>query len=412
MAAAFGSSHWRRRGSGVGLESPFPSSSTWRLRLSGHVENLLAERHVDRASAVLARVQPLVVGITGSHGKTTTKGYVAHLVGADRSVVASPRSFNNRAGLARTVNEHLAPGVEVLVAEMGAYGPGEIAALCSWLRPEVAVITAIGPSHLERFGSLDRTLSAKAEIAVGARVVVLNIDDHLLEALAQSLAVEPEGGSGLGVKRRRGCGRARARRRCGASTRRKVEGRRRSRAGLAHLRSRRTRLARLRWRSSSASIPRRFVSRLADLPSAPNRLQRYEAEAGYVVLDDTFNANPAGARWRSTRSSRETSAGRRVLVTPGMVELGSTQRAENAAFAEQATGVATDVVVVGRTNRAALIEGCQRAARPPSDEARQHSRGSRRVGARRISAPETPCCSRTTCRTISLELKARRVAAP
>ena len=87
------------------------------------VEDMLAERYVGRASVALARVRPLVVGITGSYGKTTTKTYVTHLLGRDRSVVASPRSFNNRAGLARTVNEHLVPGTEVLVAEMGAYGP-------------------------------------------------------------------------------------------------------------------------------------------------------------------------------------------------------------------------------------------------------------------------------------------------
>ena len=64
------------------------------------VEDLLAQRYVGHASAVLARVRPLVVGITGSYGKTTTKTYVAHLIAGDRSVVASPRSFNNRAGLA------------------------------------------------------------------------------------------------------------------------------------------------------------------------------------------------------------------------------------------------------------------------------------------------------------------------
>ena len=129
----------------------------------------------------------MVVGITGSYGKTTTKTYVGHLLGSDRSVVASPRSFNNRAGLARTVNEHLVPGTEVLVAEMGAYGPGEISALCRWLKPEIVVITSIGPAHLERFGSLDRTLAAKAEITSGAGVVVLNVDDERLEGLAHRL---------------------------------------------------------------------------------------------------------------------------------------------------------------------------------------------------------------------------------
>ena len=68
------------------------------------------------------------------------------------------------------MNEHLADGTEVFVAEMGTYGRGEIAELCSWIRPDVAVITAIGPVHLERFGSEDRVLEAKAEILDDARL--------------------------------------------------------------------------------------------------------------------------------------------------------------------------------------------------------------------------------------------------
>ena len=151
------------------------------------LENRLAQRYVRRASDLLARVRPLVVGITGSYGKTTTKNYISYLLGGERSVVASPRSFNNRAGLTRTVIEHLRPGTDVLVAEMGAYGPGEIAALCAWMCPEVAVITSIGPAHLERFGSLERTLEAKAEITSGARLVVLNVDDSRLASLAERL---------------------------------------------------------------------------------------------------------------------------------------------------------------------------------------------------------------------------------
>jgi len=305
-----------------------------------------------------------VVGITGSYGKTTTKGYVAHLLGADRSVVASPRSFNNRAGLARTVNEHLAPGVEVFVAEMGTYGPGEIAALCSWLHPEIAVITAIGPTHLERFGSLERTLSAKAEIAVGARVVVLNVDDLLLEGLARTLgetqSVRRVSGSNadadVAVLLKGECVELR------------ISGESAGATALAAGSS--PPIASNAACAAAVALelgiaPSRVVSRLSDLPGAPNRLQRYEAEAGYVVLDDTFNANPAGARLALDALGRESSAGRKVLVTPGMVELGSTQRAENADFAERATDVVTDVVVVGRTNRAALVEGCRRAATRP-----------------------------------------------
>jgi UDP-N-acetylmuramoyl-tripeptide--D-alanyl-D-alanine ligase len=314
---------------------------------------------------VLARVRPLVVGITGSYGKTTTKTYVAHLIAGDRSVVASPRSFNNRAGLARTVNEHLVPGTEVLVAEMGAYGPGEISALCLWLQPDVVVITSIGPAHLERFGTLDRTLSAKAEITSAARVVVLNIDDERLEGLARRLGATQkvvrvsgtdvsadvavlEHADGLELRL------------CGETS------------GVVVL----ARGSPSPIRSNAACAvavaveigidPEVVVRRLSSLPSVPNRLQRYQAKAGYVVLDDTFNANPAGARHALDALASEASEGRRVLVTPGMVELGKTQTAENAALAERAAGVLTDLVVVGRTNRAALVEGCRRAGLPLS----------------------------------------------
>ena len=111
--------------------------------------------------------------------------------------------------------------------------------------------------------------------------------------------------------------------------------------------------------------PEVVLQRLATLPSSPNRLQRYPAQAGYLVLDDTFNSNPAGARLALDALGREAFTGRLVLVTPGIVELGRTQPSENADFAERAAAVVTDVVIVGRTNRAALLEGSLRAGRPP-----------------------------------------------
>ena len=78
-------------------------------------------------------------------------------------------------------------------------------------------------------------------------------------------------------------------------------------------------------------MPANLVARggSARLPGVPNRLQRQEAEGGYVVLDDTFNSNPAGARHALEVLSSAAPAGQRMLVTPGMVELGETQAAEN-----------------------------------------------------------------------------------
>jgi UDP-N-acetylmuramoyl-tripeptide--D-alanyl-D-alanine ligase len=97
-------------------------------------------------------------------------------------------------------------------------------------------------------------------------------------------------------------------------------------------------------------------SDLATLARPPHRLQVGATDAGVVVIDDTYNANPAGARAALAALARRGS-GRRVVVTPGMIELGPLQYEENMAFAANAAEVATDLVIVGKTNRRALLEG-------------------------------------------------------
>ncbi len=330
------------------------------------VEDRVAGRYVERARARLQRVRPSVVAITGSYGKTTTKGYVAHLLDARFQVLASPRSFNNRGGLSRTVNELLVPGTEVLVAEMGTYGPGEIRALCSWMPPRVAVLTAVGPVHLERFRRIEAILEAKAEITERAEVVVCNVDDERLAGLADRLEAD-----GRAVVRCSAGGPGRA----GAevlveegTTAGTVAVTVRSvRSGEVPLAAGVTPGTRSNVACALGAVlalgvdPAAVLDRLADLPGADNRLEAGRSERGVAVLDDTFNSNPAGARVALAALAAAGGGGRRVVVTPGMIELGPLQARENAAFGRAAGEVASDVVVVGRTNRRALLEGLSAA---------------------------------------------------
>jgi UDP-N-acetylmuramoyl-tripeptide--D-alanyl-D-alanine ligase len=296
------------------------------------IEQRLAQRFVDQAKARLQAVRPTVVAITGSYGKTGTKGYVAHLVGATRTVVASPRSFNNRAGLARAINEHLVPGTDVFIAEMGTYGPGEIAELCSWIKPDISVLTAIGPVHLERFGSEDRIVEAKSEIFERAEVAVLNTDDERLRALADRL--EEAGKRVI---------------RCSAADVAPL---------LDGVDAPAGNVACAVAVALELGVPAETVKeRIRTLPTAANRLAREETSGGWVILDDTFNSNPAGAARALEALRTAGAAGRRIVVTPGMVELGPRQHSENAAFGRAVSLEATDLVVVGHTNRKALLDG-------------------------------------------------------
>ena len=322
------------------------------LALTAPLERRLARPFVDRAARRLEQVRPKIVAITGSYGKTSTKVYVAHLLAATRTVVATPASFNNRAGLARAVNEHLVPGTEVFVAEMGTYGKGEIAELCSWCPPDVAVITAVGPVHLERMGTEEAIVEAKAEVLERAPVAVLNVDHPFLQRLADERAA-----TGQRVVR------------CSATSSRAdvavvgsqvcVAGR--GVGGLEGVDAAPTNVACAVAVALELEVaPEVIAARLATLPTAQHRLTVVTGESGATVVDDTYNANPAGAaRALDVLVGQSSPGGKCVVVTPGMVELGPRQEVENAAFAAAAARVCAHLVVVGHSNRWALLEGAK-----------------------------------------------------
>ena len=131
-------------------------------------------------------VDPTVVAVTGSSGKTTTKDLIAAAVGAGRAVVASAGSYNNDLGVPLTCCR-LTLGSEVLVAEVGARGLGHVARLAALLEPDIGVVTTIVGAHLELFGDVATVAQAKGELveALDAEgLAVLNADDPRVAALA------------------------------------------------------------------------------------------------------------------------------------------------------------------------------------------------------------------------------------
>lgn len=316
------------------------------LILLGPVERVLGSRWVAKAARKLEAVGADVVAITGSYGKTTTKNYVAHLLAGSRRTVASPASFNNRMGLARAINENLTPGTEVFVAEMGTYGPGEIAELCAWIPPKVAAMVSIGPVHLERFRTEERIVAAKAEILERAGTGVIAVDHPLLSQLARERAatmniVEVSTGDR---------GRVRV---IDAGV--FVDG---ERLGPTPDGVFTANLAVAIGVCLGLGVePSELTSRLYGLPVAEHRQSVTRSEAGFAIIDDTFNSNPAGASLGLKRLAELGALGQKAVVTPGMVELGPAQHEENRRFGAAAAETADHIVIVGGTNRRALLEG-------------------------------------------------------
>jgi UDP-N-acetylmuramoyl-tripeptide--D-alanyl-D-alanine ligase len=230
------------------------------------------------------------------------------------------------------------------------------------------VITAIGPVHLERFGTEDRIVEAKSEIAVPARDVVIQVDDPRLDALADRFAAEgkqvvrcsaSDPSADVSVIREPGS--------VGVTV---TLGAETVATGVAlPIGVQPSNLACAIGAARSVGVETTsIVSALGDLPAVGHRLQAVRSPSGFTILDDTYNSNPAGARAGlaalggldgpiGAAGPGEGATGVAAVVTPGMVELGSRQNAENFAFGAEIAAVADNLVVVGRTNRRALMAG-------------------------------------------------------
>lgn len=316
------------------------------LWLLAPVERWLGTKWVRKASAALDRSGARVVAITGSYGKTTTKQYLLHLIGDTVRAVASPASFNNRMGLARAVNEQLVPGTEVFIAEMGTYGPGEIADLCSWVKPEISALVSIGPVHLEKFGTEENIVRAKAEILDGASVGVIATDNPLLAQLAVEKAAEMRIVT-VGSRDATDVGFEPGSRMISLAG--EALGRVPDDVFALNL----TVAVAVADALGIEVDPDKFSS----VPRAEHRQSVIQSTSGFAIIDDTFNSNPAGAAVGLEALQLMAPRGRRVLVTPGMVELGPMQDAENQTLARNAAEVCTDVLIIGHTNREPLLRG-------------------------------------------------------
>ncbi len=323
------------------------------LLVTGPLERRFGQTWVDQASATLSRSGVRTVAITGSYGKTSTKQILGALLGGLVPTLVSPASFNNRMGLARTINEHLSAGTEVFVAEMGTYGQGEIKQMCKWVNPEVGIITALGPVHLERMKTLETIAKAKREIVEAAKVGVINIDYPLLADIAvheaklrRIVTVSCEDSSASvfldpvsGVVR--------------------VDG-----ASVGLIQDNELHPGNVACAIGGVVAlgfdPAAVLDRIGAVATVAHRQEITRSESGVLIIDNTFNSNPAGARAALAALSRAGS-GRRVMVTPGMVELGSSQYEENHQLASEASAHVSDLVVVGRTNRRALLLGAREA---------------------------------------------------
>ncbi|MGE3509430.1 MAG: Mur ligase family protein [Vicinamibacterales bacterium] len=329
------------------------------------------ERAVQRgyraeAEARLAQVAPFVIGITGSYGKSSGKAMLAHLLQFRAPTLAATGSINTVMGLTRHIRENLVRGHKFMVVEMGAYGVGSIRRLCDFTPPSAALVTAVGDMHLERFGSLENIYLAKRELAEAlppGGILVVNADSPNALRIGRSVPdrrvllygeMSPEA----------------------LDTR--LEEVRFSKEGTHFvLRTRRAVhecFTPLHGRPIVLNLAGAFTLAVAlgvdpavaaaacrTLRPVSNRLEVVE-DREVTWVRDAYNSNQFGFR-AALEVAAALPAVHRVLVTPGVIELGATQAEVNAQLSGAAAAICDRTLVVSDTNREAFVRGHREAGR-------------------------------------------------
>ena len=332
------------------------------------VEASIQRKYVRMARARMHVLQPQVIGITGSYGKTSTKHILAQLLKDQINAFPTPKSFNTLLGVTRTINEHLQPEHKLFLVEMDAYGPGEIASMVDLVHPQLAVLTSVGPQHLERFDSIDSIGDSLYELIdglpAGAPAVIYAGDAHSerlahkaaansisvvrygfadesdqLDLIASDIKIDPQATHFTWHWPARDLQRQVSIPLLGKHNILNTT------AGLAIV-------------ALLGLDLDRAIAAAAQLEAIPHRLQRLVNPGGVVVIDDSYNANPVGVH-NGLDVLDQINGRQKILVTPGMVELGSVQDTENQRFGEHAATVCDHVILVGKHQTIPIQTGLQ-----------------------------------------------------
>ena len=271
-----------------------------------------------------------VIGVTGSYGKTTMKEILATVLEEKFKVLKTPENINTPVGVGRLILSDLTEETEVFIVEMGAYDKGDIKALTGLVHPKIGILTGINEAHLERFGSLENTIATKFEIIEGADphgTVVLNADNQLIaesykryvqlrKVYFTSSANNPlcpwqikdkkfsNGELGFSFTLQNGS----------------------QKIGPIHIPFLSEYIFGAVIAAAEVALelgltPAEVKNGLSKIKPAPHRLNPVRSESGILVIDDSYNGNPDGAR-EAIKTLARFKKERKIFVTPGLVEMG------------------------------------------------------------------------------------------
>ena len=314
--------------------------------LNSPVEKSIKNGFIKDAKKILSgRKNLTIIGITGSYGKTSCKYFLTKLLSAKYNVLMTPASYNTPMGVVKTVREHLKNSHEIFVCEMGAKNIGDIKELCDIVHPHMGIITSVGPQHLESFKTIDNVTKTKFElydaIPEGGKVYLNYDNEYIRNAKSDKTIVtygcEFEGcnllASNITLSEK------------GTDFDVTYGGK------TMHFSTKLLGTHNVQNLAGCIAIAldlgveeSDLVLAVKRLESVPHRLQMIDG-GNITIIDDAFNANPSG-----TKAALEVLGsfdGTKIIVTPGMIELGEKQSQLNREFGINCTKHCDYIFLVG-----------------------------------------------------------------
>ena len=331
-----------------------PVASLIALLINQATEYPIYLYYFNKARRKVRKLSPKIIAITGSFGKTSTKHFLAHILKAKYKVLYTPGSINTPMGVAKVVNKDLEDH-EIFIVEMGARYPGDIKELTKLTPPDIAIITAIGPQHLETFGSMEAILKTKLEIVEGAKedaVVFVNASSYYLATAAEAIR-PPKQVVRFGI----------------AENLSQARNLNFYAKDIVMNRNGITFKMVFHDKEVPISIPilgrhnvvnivcaaavayklgidiDTIVKMVKTVKPVEHRLNVTKTPTGITIIDDSFNSNVEGLR--EALNVLALFPGRRIVVTPGIVELGPATRAVHTEIAAAMAEVADVIILVG-----------------------------------------------------------------
>ncbi len=329
--------------------------------IASPLETWVNNRYINKARRILNKKEHkdlIKIGITGSYGKTSTKFILKTILSEKYNVLATPGSYNTTMGNVRIIREELKPEHEVFISEMGARKRFDIQEICQFVNPQIGLITSIGPQHLETFKKIENVAKTKGELLKGVTydgaVFLPKDNSHCFElykkdnhnkflysskkdgsdVYAKNIKVTKEG-STFTVVTKKG--------EFECKTKLLGEHNVQNIIGCVAI-------------AEYLGLSNKEIQRgIEKIEPVEHRLQLIPSQNGTTIIDDAFNSNPVGSKMALDVIKQF--EGRKIIITPGMVELGEEEYKLNKEFGAQMAEAVDFAILVGQRRSKPIVEG-------------------------------------------------------